>query len=540
MLVVLRSKELGPLEIVNKPLLDEMGGTELLQSHSVFLVGSPNIAAELARNGKNILVGLTSRYSKNHLYSDRVASGSISSGIYEVTHGRQVFFPLPDGTWLGVKGSGQNIDPTKPPIYIDDGPVVAQTPRYHRGLVSSDEAKSAKEAVRRTKEKGFHAISFLGFRRIREIPDGKGGWIPSDEIRYPDGRSVDPMLSFNHSRTPFRLIELPELLKNDPELKRTLTGLMPLLRESVVMDSIKSSQDVISYREWTLFIAQMLGKQYSAKFNEGLYKRTINAQDFNLAGEETDIEDFVTFEEYKQYLEENRPAVIIRSRHQIVLNYGIDVQNLLSYAGIFAFMTVKNRQLLDPEKFPTQAELMHAFFKAYFTHLDSKKLKIWRSLLDGEKKSSSSYDAYSDFFDSLDGAVGEDTRKLIAGMVSNRKADSGDFRRLKRANLRKALNGKLPQVEGLITKQQLNRLSKALELTNRFVAKVLEEGGKIKLKKGEADTIVEVITGKEPDNSDELSGARLAGEKPVDSGQWTVDREVKSPKSKVLSESHAA
>ncbi|HQO86570.1 MAG TPA: hypothetical protein PKX84_02865, partial [Bacteroidia bacterium] len=85
---------------------------ELILSHSVFSVGGPDVANSLAGEPGSeikIMIGVTDRYS------DRWVKHK-----FPIANNRQVFFPLADGTWLGVKGSGQFRQEYLPPHFYNE------------------------------------------------------------------------------------------------------------------------------------------------------------------------------------------------------------------------------------------------------------------------------------------------------------------------------------------------------------------------------------------------------------------------------------
>ena len=100
--IVLTQKDgqVGPLEDIQSQTLNGIGGTQLLNLYSSFSVGTAETADHLAKQGRRVIVGVTDRFSREALlwqddWGDHVANG------------RQTFFPLADGTWLGVMGSGK-------------------------------------------------------------------------------------------------------------------------------------------------------------------------------------------------------------------------------------------------------------------------------------------------------------------------------------------------------------------------------------------------------------------------------------------------
>ena len=136
-LQVLPGNKMGPIMVpyYNKKLVETaIGGKTLIdyiRSYSSFLTGDAGLANTLTRQGKTkIVVGVTDKYSPKTIgFHGRVANG------------RQCYFPLPDGTWLGIKGSGQFASDNSPPFQIrlnTEGELV-----FGYGLVTEGEAQRA-------------------------------------------------------------------------------------------------------------------------------------------------------------------------------------------------------------------------------------------------------------------------------------------------------------------------------------------------------------------------------------------------------------
>ena len=100
-----------------------------------FLVGYPYRAALEKQKGRKIIAGVIDRKFTPNLK-------------WPVSNGRQAYFPLSDGTWLGLKGSGdfRNIQDLKSLSAGED----IHTWSYddNRGLVLDTEVVNAVEARR--------------------------------------------------------------------------------------------------------------------------------------------------------------------------------------------------------------------------------------------------------------------------------------------------------------------------------------------------------------------------------------------------------
>ncbi len=343
-------------KIGQKTLMDYM------EQYSSFLVSGDvaktnNLAS---KDGIQLLVGVTDRPSDNTMYP-----------LFQVANGRQVFFPLPDGTWLGVKGAGQFIDPKKLPHYPEEDKEHPVNSR-HTGVASEKYAQRAMRGAPFFTESPREFVQFLGYRRINDLPDGNGNLVSVTELKNPSGGGdLNPVLVFNRTLTPQRLVKLPQLVQTDPglqhlsrKLSRVLSGLGLL-----PIGTGLNAADLI------LMVMKNRGKAEALKQNKGWFKVTLHSQDMTLAGEEADNIEWVPYQDYIQLVlkglatQDDDKELLIRSK--------------LSTAGMFSTVYALSnmiRRLPYDQKsilFPSPSIALKVLFESYFSSLDENYLAIW-------------------------------------------------------------------------------------------------------------------------------------------------------------------
>ena len=259
--MVSMANKVGKLKVFDAQELGEIGGEALLDKLSVFAIGSEEQAREIARNGGEIIIGLADKRSNSLLH-----------GLgFEVIHGRQVYFPLPDGTWLEVKGCGQLHDSAKPPFWYNayDG----GRPRYE-GLCLEEEAQNAFRNFPQIKNSGARFVRLIASRSLEYVFDGKG-FVKSCQAKSVDDpgiQSLKPVLVFSRVIHPHRLMKLPQLFNSDP-------GLENLRRRLSKVAGMKAGEGIMSLREFLEMIVAQMGRQEGVKQSKRLYKITIHEGD---------------------------------------------------------------------------------------------------------------------------------------------------------------------------------------------------------------------------------------------------------------------
>lgn len=277
---------LGSINILNRELVESLGGEDFIRSYSGFSVGSPEKAIEMMKLGYKFIVGVTDRFTQN-----------VEPGWFNVANGRQCYFPLQDGTWLGVKGCGQFLDSTKPPVSEGIGPVGEL--RYN-GLVTRKEIANLEHVAIQLKD--LPAVQTIAYREIYKIPDAKG-YLNDLQISYPWLElESPPVLVFNHCLTPHRLTKLGQILELDPDLKKMRASIFQTLQTQGIRTTPFHSKE-----DFLIFIFFRLGYMEAAKHKMSLFKETVHIQDFTFGGEEADNEEYLFLEEYiKLTHDENR------------------------------------------------------------------------------------------------------------------------------------------------------------------------------------------------------------------------------------------
>ncbi|MDD4953495.1 MAG: pseudouridine synthase [Candidatus Omnitrophica bacterium] len=375
-LQVLPDNCLGPLEIeqsVAEKKIGTLAIAEIISSHSIFSVGSPEIADKLVRRGEQIIVGVTDRYSDDTLYEK-----------HKVANGRQVYFPLPDGTWLGVKGAGQFRDAQKPPFYFTD-----QSDNHAQGLAWETEALAASESKRlietRYGQGKVRLAEFLAYRRIFYLPDGRGGLVSSEGYETIDEREQhNTSLIFNRFMIPHRCVKLPQLIKADPGLKNIRRRASCALTAKGLYPAGK----ILSLSEMMLMIAQEMGRSEAAKQNVERLKFSIHWQDITFAGEEADNEEFCSAEELRQrliFIIKNKQYDLALDLMISILDHsGLNMQGIAFKLSILIdmvdYLRCRETDNADNSRevfFPEPLENLRALFQTYFATLDDQWLMVW-------------------------------------------------------------------------------------------------------------------------------------------------------------------
>lgn len=288
-IVALPDDALGDIHLVkaNEEILKRYGGEELLQGFSGFFVGSPQIAQEMLNKGYRIMVGVTDRVAD---YVKRQKDGTYKGGTFnfEVANGRQCYFPLADGTWLGVKGIGQFSEAEENPFYWN------KHLNKWFGVAREEDTEKLDYSADILEDK-MPFIRTLGYRRISKICNGTGGFqdLDKEHLIDKDNKILNPVLIFNHALTPHRLNKFAQLIQSDPNL----TNLIERISEVLVKNK-RLAQGFSSPVEYMTYLIEVLARSEAAKVKKARIKKTIHSQDFSLAGEESDLEELISLKEY--------------------------------------------------------------------------------------------------------------------------------------------------------------------------------------------------------------------------------------------------
>ncbi|MBF0387114.1 MAG: hypothetical protein HQL20_04575 [Candidatus Omnitrophica bacterium] len=348
-----KNGEVGPLEGVDVEALDQLGGIDLLNAHSCFLAGSPERANGEIMQGRKIIVGVTDRFSRQSLMNN-----------IQVANGRQVYFPLPEGSWLGVKGSGDFLDPRAAEPFLVD-----KVAGRLWGLASEDEARRAERGRPLLEGKDYLAVQFLGYRRLNVLIDGTGNRVNAADLDVLKGDH--PALIFNRVFTPHRLVKLPQLLENDPGLKQLHAAIAEVFRNNG-QEAPENAGSMLAG------IIRQMAVNAAFKNNNQLYKETFHLQDVLFSGHEADNEEWISYED-----------LLERVSHLHVFEYQPYVRHFLQTHKInldeLSFSFYLMRSLLEVfSQAPGSAELLLAarglleeFFSVYLAKLNDENLRAW-------------------------------------------------------------------------------------------------------------------------------------------------------------------
>ena len=367
---VLPEEHLGPLKVVGGEKTAGVDTQELLCSYSVFNAGDAMTAERLLRNGKKIVIGVTDQRSDKTLES-----------ISMVANGRTVYFPLPDGTWLAVKGSGQNNEPHKRPFYLRND--VGLVMRYE-GLAWQEEAVAAEEAQELTSGNGGRFVELLGYRRIFAAPNGKGELITTEGAIEKDNYSpsevpvgTNPVLIFNRAITPHRLTKIGQLLEEDRSLRSLTSRISGALRSIGRLPEGKE----LTPNELIDMMFDQFGKGEAVKQNLGLAKETLHSQDLTFAGEEADSEEFCTFSGLIKYMAKRKRTYYDTREFELIDRHDLNVHGVGgkvkaltdAYLVSLDYFGAGSENLL----FPSPVKTLEKFFRSYFAHIDDDSLVVW-------------------------------------------------------------------------------------------------------------------------------------------------------------------
>ncbi|MDP8298731.1 MAG: GNAT family N-acetyltransferase [Candidatus Tantalella remota] len=363
-LQVLPDENVGAVTVVEEMAIGGEDIRDILVSHSAFKIGDAETAARAILNGHKIIIGVTDRNSDDNLQP-----------LSDVANGRQAYFPLADGTWLGVKGSGQFIKDVERPFY-QDGRILSSG--EYRGLAWLDEARAAKEAEIALKGKGGRFVQLLGYRSVYSVPDGEGGFVIVRGLIDRNIGAVDgPALIFNRVASPHRVSKMPQLILSDRGLLRLVKNINKGL---IKMGYLPEGTD-LSASEMMIEMMRQFGGNEAVKQNALLFKRTIHSQDFTFAGEEADCEEMLQIEEYREFLKEKGKIVNTSYMLQLLDNYQMDGSGIRAKVGVLLSMVKTSNAYIGADEdnllFPDPLKALEVMMREYFGSLEDRFLRPW-------------------------------------------------------------------------------------------------------------------------------------------------------------------
>ncbi len=341
-LQLLPDEALGQFDYVDTELIESLGIEDFLSQKSVFLPGSPEVANRLALAGKKegrsaITVGVTDRYSTDIMGSD----------FFPVASQRQVYFPLPDGTWLGVKGSGLLSNEIKMPFSGD------------RGIVKSEEAEKGKAGYLTFKDADAKFVQFLAKRSLKMLPDGDGNLVP---VQEEEDSEKSPVLVFNRHLTPHRFVKFPQILKADPGLH----NLSKRVSQAYIhMGEIAPGTTLSGAQLIDTTLVEM-GKVEAECRNKRKCAGLIHFQDVTVGGWQTDLEELVTPDYFVSLTDsEDRRYSLWRM---------IATRNLFTKISILGEMEETISKLHQDDLIPSPFDALSTMLDSYLDSLDTDVL----------------------------------------------------------------------------------------------------------------------------------------------------------------------
>jgi hypothetical protein len=325
-------------QIYDPGLLEELGGDVLLDRFGGFSIGSPHNAERFLRDPppsfSRLAIGVTDRPYPGNLIEE-----------YPVSSNRQCFFPLENGLWLGVKGCGQFSNPERPPFYFEE----------KRGWMGLLLMENRLENIRLSdfkKERGFFSRK-IALRRLGVLPGGGG------EPVAPARLGIEPYLLFSLHLTPHRFNHLPHVLVHDPDFSKTRRSLRTALRAG----GFRDAPDFHGNEEYLRFVFGQWGRFAAACHGRGLFKSALHVQDKDLAGGESDDDEFAR--------EPGDTPLLQRLHHCI--------GDLMVHMGFMESILEAGNNEVFPASPRAVREYLESFFGAYFSTLRSRRLLSgWR------------------------------------------------------------------------------------------------------------------------------------------------------------------
>jgi len=261
--------EVGKIENIAPDILDKIGGEDLIDKCTGFYAGHFKQAEKYLKRGYKLNVGVTDRFfdtQRNPLDTNITFQG--------VANARTVFFPLYDGTWLSVKGSGlfkDNISTEELPYLIGDIDSLGLLAKYELSGI----------AIENEKLKDAFLPQTLAIREIFKLPDNKSSLTKISDMAEFNKRNTSYVLLFKRVATPHRFVKIYQLGENNINVIRN-----NISKALIALNRLK--QPFKSNYEWFKFIINWWGKNEAYKFNELIISSSLHSQDMQLGGADED------------------------------------------------------------------------------------------------------------------------------------------------------------------------------------------------------------------------------------------------------------
>jgi len=264
--------EVGRIENIAPDILDEIGGESLIDKHTGFYAGHFERAEAYLKKGYRLTVGVTDRafaMQNNPLDTNITFQG--------VANARTVFFPLYDGTWLSVKGSGlfkDNISTEELPYIIGD---IDSLGLFHKYELSGI-------AIENEKLKDAFLPQTLAIREIFKLPDNQASLTKISDIDEFNKKDSLLVLLFKRVATPHRFVKIYQLGEHNINVIRK-----NISKALISLNRLK--QPFKNNHAWFKFIIKWWGKNEAYKFNKLIIASSLHSQDMQLGGADEDTSE---------------------------------------------------------------------------------------------------------------------------------------------------------------------------------------------------------------------------------------------------------
>ncbi len=369
---------------------------EYMREYSSFSAGRAETAEQILLNGTGkIIVAVTDDVALYPLHA--------MGFLFGTANGRQVYFPLPDGSWLGLKGSGQQRKEYEDPLQIWRKFFFRL--KYMQGGVPLKEAVNAFDKTSYFNGGVDGIIDMLGYAAVHKYPNGMGGLSLVRDV-FKGLRTKDrPALVFNLS-TPYSLIKFTQLIEDEEAFLKVIKREEAVLRER----GLYWDMEPLTPKNLVLKILRNMGRVQGVKLHRGLYKLTNHLQDFKVfLGFEADNEEFSDLKSYRSFLITRRllarraPWVEALPFEKFVFRNGISLLGLKAGVGFILelddrvkreerkphpFFKDQARKLVEAYQsalarkkwVPDVDQALKELFDGYFSALDEKSLQKWQQI----------------------------------------------------------------------------------------------------------------------------------------------------------------
>ncbi|MCK5214180.1 MAG: hypothetical protein KAR05_02350, partial [Candidatus Omnitrophica bacterium] len=391
------NEPIEPLKDINE--LNKFGGEAILEKYKAFSIGTQMTNLETAnkkaeqylisqdvlseddavRKGLKIVVGITDR---GHRYKD-------AQDV--VTHGRRVFFPLSDGTFLSPKGVGQFLYERETPYMFPD-----------IGIVPEEEVLDLNKSLA-VVDSELNFPQNIAVQRISQIIDSKGELKPVSLLS--ENKFDYSYIIYQRVLDPDRLEHLQAALETDEVLEkkswvlsRTLSNL-GLIEEGLTLTPMGVMEIMV----------HKLGERSAKELNRELFRTTDGIRNIEFLGTNPDVSDlrpFTYFVEEDSITDVDEALEFFRRR------------NLLDRAGIIE-ETIALSGASKNKLFVSDWDAFKIFFISYFQNLNEDNFNVWTNEM-SDRNSATSQELIGTLKDSFDENIHSRVLALIEAEKTRR------------------------------------------------------------------------------------------------------------------------